>query len=487
MQLQHSYQAQANSIKTNPVQMNTHNILLLTDSYKVSHYKQYPPKTEIVFSYFESRGGKYSETCFFGLQYFLKKYLEGPVVTQEKIDEADQLFQVHFGNKEMFNRTAWEYILKEYNGHLPVKIKAVPEGSVLPYRNVLMTIENTDPKCYWLTNYLETLLVQVWYPTTVATQSHFLKKLIGHYLEETGTPADLPFKLHDFGFRGVSSVESAGIGGAAHLVNFSGTDTLQALRIIQEYYNTNEVFGFSVPASEHSTMTSWTKGQETAAYKNMLDQYPTGTVSVVSDSYDIFNAAKEIWGKELKDHVLERDGTLVIRPDSGDILTVILRLLNILDEAFGSTTNAKGYKLLHPKVRILQGDGMDAAAIEQLLKDIIAKGWSADNLVFGMGGGLLQKINRDTLKFAFKCSWAQIDGKGREVYKDPITDPGKKSKRGRLKLIKTTNGNYQTVEERTVRENKEGLDLLETVFENGKIVKEWQFEEVRANITPYIC
>lgn len=487
MQLQHSYQAQANSIKTNPVQMNTHNILLLTDSYKVSHYKQYPPKTEIVFSYFESRGGKYSETCFFGLQYFLKKYLEGSVVTQEKIDEADQLFQVHFGNKEMFNRTAWEYILKEYNGHLPVKIKAVPEGSVLPYRNVLMTIENTDPRCYWLTNYLETLLVQVWYPTTVATQSHFLKKLIGHYLEETGTPADLPFKLHDFGFRGVSSVESAGIGGAAHLVNFSGTDTLQALQTIQDYYNTDEVFGFSVPASEHSTMTSWTRSQETAAYKNMLDQYPTGNVSVVSDSYDIFNAAKEIWGKELKDHVLERDGTLVIRPDSGDILTVILLLLNILDEAFGSTTNAKGYKLLHPKVRILQGDGMDAAAIEQLLKDIIAKGWSADNLVFGMGGGLLQKINRDTLKFAFKCSWAQIDGKGREVYKDPITDPGKKSKRGRLKLIKTTNGNYQTVEERTVRENKEGLDLLETVFENGKIVKEWQFEEVRANITPYIC
>lgn len=456
--------------------MTNHNLLLLTDSYKVTHYKQYPPKTETIYSYFESRGGEYVQTCFFGLQYFIKNYLVGKVVTQEKIDQAAKIFESHFENLEMFNRKGWEYILEKYDGHLPVKIKAVPEGSVLPYRNVLMTIENTDPNCFWLTNYLESLLVQVWYPTTVATQSYHLKKLIRNYLTKTGSTEELNFKLHDFGFRGVSSVESAGIGGAAHLVSFSGTDTLQALQTIQDYYNTNAVHGFSVPASEHSTMTSWTRNNEKAAYKNMLDQYPTGIVSVVSDSYDIFKACRDLWGDQLKDKVLARDGRLVIRPDSGDILEVILKLLGILGEAFGTTINEKGYQVLHPKIRILQGDGMDAEAIENLLEEVTKRKWSADNLIFGMGGGLLQKINRDTLKFAFKCSWAKVGEEGREVYKDPITDSGKKSKRGRLKLIMDESGNHQTVQE-----HQEGIDLLQTVFENGHLITEYTFEEVQAN------
>ena len=453
------------------------NLLLLTDSYKVTHYKQYPPNTEEVYSYFESRGGVHPTVCFFGLQYFLKKYLVGKVITKAKIDEAEAIFKDHFSEDDMFNRAGWEYILEKYDGHLPVKIKAVPEGTVMPYRNVLMTIENTDPNCFWLTNYLETLLVQVWYPTTVATQSYHLSKIIGKYLEETGTPADVAFKLHDFGFRGVSSVESAGIGGAAHLINFQGTDTLQALQTIRQYYETNMVAGFSVPASEHSTMTSWGRDGEASAYKNMLEQYPTGIVSIVSDSYDIFHAAKEIYGKELKDLILERDGNLVVRPDSGEITEVIFKLLHILGEAFGTTVNDKGYKVLHPKVRILQGDGMDAEAIEALLAVITKEGWSADNLVFGMGGGLLQKVHRDTQKFAFKCSWAKIDGKGRDVYKDPITDKGKKSKKGRMKLIVDGNGNYQTV-----GADDKGTDLLETVFENGQLMNAYTFEAVRQNV-----
>jgi len=452
------------------------NILLLTDSYKVTHYKQYPPNTEKVYSYFESRGGVYPTVCFFGLQYFIKKYLEGKVVTKAKIDEAEAIFKDHFSNDDMFNRAGWEYILEKYEGRLPVRIKAAPEGTVMPYRNVLMTIENTDPNCYWLTNYLETLLVQVWYPTTVATQSYHLSKIIGKYLEQTGTPADMPFKLHDFGFRGVSSVESAGIGGAAHLVNFQGTDTLQALQTIRQYYNTNMVAGFAVPASEHSTMTSWGRAHEADAYRNMLEQYPTGIVSIVSDSYDIYNAAKEIYGKQLKELILERDGNLVVRPDSGDITEVIFKLLDILGDAFGTSINDKGYKVLHPKVRILQGDGMDAEAIEALLEVVTKAGWSADNLVFGMGGGLLQKVHRDTQKFAFKCSWAEINGEGRDVYKDPITDKGKKSKKGRMKLILDEKGNYKTVGENVV-----GNDLLETVFENGVCLKEYSFEEIRTN------
>src|SRR5260221_9707305 len=204
--------------------MNASNPLLLTDSYKVSHYRQYPPGTERVYSYFESRGGEFPEVVFFGLQYYLAKYLEGSVVNQQDIEEADEFYRLHFGS-DVLNRQGWEHIVHAHQGRLPVVIRAVPEGTPVPVSNVLMTIENTDPTCYWLTNWLETLLVQVWYGSTVATQSRQMKKVVLRYLEETGDPSLVYFKLHDFGFRGVSSVETAGVGGAAHLVNFKGTGT----------------------------------------------------------------------------------------------------------------------------------------------------------------------------------------------------------------------------------------------------------------------
>jgi nicotinamide phosphoribosyltransferase len=211
------------------------NICCLTDSYKVSHYKQYPPGTQKVYSYFESRSGSvYPQTVFFGLQYFLENYLNGQVVTQEKIDEADDLFNLHFGNR-VFNRAGWEQILLKHGGRLPVVIKAAPEGTVVPESNVLMTIENTDPDAYWLTNYLETLLVQVWYPCTVATQSRSMKKLILAYLQWNGDPSLIPFKLHDFGFRGVTCPEQAALGGAAHLISFLGTDTVAGLILAQKF------------------------------------------------------------------------------------------------------------------------------------------------------------------------------------------------------------------------------------------------------------
>ncbi|TPP60065.1 Nicotinamide phosphoribosyltransferase [Fasciola gigantica] len=183
------------------------NIILLCDSYKVSHYQQYPPGTEKVYAYFECRGGKFEEVVFFGLQYILKRSLVGQVVTTEKISEAKEILKSHFG-RDLFNEDGWNYIVKNHNGYLPVRIKAVPEGSVIPIRNVLFTVENTDPNCFWLTTYIETLLVQVWYPMTVATNSRHMKRIIADYLMTTcGHLNDLPFKLHDFGFRGVSSIE----------------------------------------------------------------------------------------------------------------------------------------------------------------------------------------------------------------------------------------------------------------------------------------
>jgi nicotinamide phosphoribosyltransferase len=274
------------------------NLLLLTDCYKLTHWKQYPPKTTKVYSYFESRGGDYPETVFFGLQYLLKKYLEGKVVTQEKIAEAEEITELTLGNKNLFNRDGWEYILNQLDGKLPISIKAVPEGNIVQTRNALITVENTDPKCYWLTNYLETLLVQAWYPITVATQSREIKKIINEFLQKTGDPSLIDFKLHDFGFRGVSSVESASIGGAAHLVNFKGTDTIVAVTLLRQYYN-HESPGFSIPAAEHSTITSWGKENEVKAFANMLDQFK-GTRAVVSDSFNIFEACEKLWGNNLE-------------------------------------------------------------------------------------------------------------------------------------------------------------------------------------------
>lgn len=451
------------------------NIILLTDSYKLSHYRQYPAGTSQIYSYFESRGGEFEGVTFFGLQYLLKEYLEGQVVTQEKIDRADKIYAAHFGNPTLFNKAGWEYILHAHNGYLPIRIKAVAEGTVIPTHNVMLTIENTDPNCFWLTNFLETLLLQLWYPCTVATISREVKTLITKYLNETGDPSTIDFKLHDFGFRGVSSVQSAGIGGAAHLINFMGTDTVAALTFIQEYYTPDGMFGFSIPAAEHSTITSWGRDNETDAYRNMLQQYPEGLVAVVSDSYDIYNACEKIWGEVLKDEILQRNGTLVVRPDSGEPKDVVLKCTQILGEKIGFTINEKGYKVLNPKIRIIQGDGVNYESIGEILEHLKNHGWSADNVAFGMGGALLQKVHRDTQKFAFKCSCATVNGEDRDVYKDPATDHGKKSKRGRLKLVKE-NETYITK-----ALNEDGEDILQTVFENGKILREIDFQGVKDN------
>lgn len=443
--------------------MSRDNILLMTDSYKVSHWKQYPPKTTRVFSYLESRGGEFPSTTFFGLQYIIKRYLEGVVVTQAKITEAKEFYEKHFG-QDLFNLAGWTHILKEHGGKLPVVISAVPEGTTVPTGNVLLTIENTDPAVPWLTNYLETLLCQVWYPTTVCTQSRAMKDLIRQALLLSGDVAGLDFKLHDFGYRGSTSVESAGIGGAAHLVNFRGTDTVAALALARDYY-AEPMAGFSIPAAEHSTITSWGRDREVDAFANMLEQYPTGLVAVVSDSYNIFDACAHLWGEQLKDKVLARDGVLVVRPDSGDPPTTVCSILGVLDAAFGSTENSKGYKVLNPKVRVIQGDGIDYQMLGKIIDAMLKEHWSVDNIAFGSGGGLLQKVNRDTCRFAFKCSAIEIDGEWQDVYKHPVGMNYKQSKRGRLKLTAgPVAGSFATV---TL--DAEPPSVLQTVFKDGVV------------------
>jgi nicotinamide phosphoribosyltransferase len=456
------------------------NIILNSDSYKYSQFNQYPSGTEYIYSYIESRGGKYDETVFFGLQAFIKEYLTKPI-TMEMIDEAEAVILAH---GEPFNREGWEYILHAHDGYLPVEIKAVPEGTVVPVHNVLATIENTDPKCYWLTSFLETALLRaIWYPTTVATNSREIKKVILDALNRTGTPSDIGFKLHDFGARGVSSLESAGIGGAAHLVNFMGTDTVEALLFARRYYGA-DMAGFSVPAMEHSTVTSWGRENEVNAYRNMVKKNgkPGGIVSAVSDSYDIFEACR-LWGTELKQDIIDSGAILVVRPDSGHPAAVVLKCLQILQQHFGYTINEKGFKVLS-NVRVLQGDGVNIQSIGDILDTIIAKGFSADNVVFGQGGALLQIVNRDDQKFAMKCSAARINGKWVDVFKDPITDSGKRSKKGKMILKHTPYWDskyftYTTDGHPSKYQIYFLEDELKTVFIDGNISRQQTLDEIR--------
>ncbi len=458
--------------------MKNWNIIKGTDSYKISHQKCYPSDTQKVYSYAESRGGVYPTTIFFGLQYYIQEYLEGVQVTKEKIDEAEKFWNEHFGRKDVFDRTMWEVILHEYDGYLPLKIEAVPEGIEIPVSNCLFTIVNTDSRCFALTNFVETLLMKFWYPTTIATQSFYIRKDVMKSLEKSGDVSSISFKVHDFSARGVSSEEQSYIGSAAHLISFMGTDSPKGIEMLQDHYDAG-MCGFSIPATEHSIICSFGRDNEIEACRNFLEKYPEGLIACVSDTFDIFNACENIWGGVLKDMVMARNGTLVIRPDSGDYMEIVPKILNILWSKFGGTINDKGYRLLDPHVRVIQGDGMDPVTINQLFQEIVSLGWSADNLVVGSGGGLLQKVNRDTQKFAIKCSSVLRSNNWLDVYKEPITDNGKRSKRGRFQTIKLPDDRIETVD---YTYNKTfGENLLRPVFENGKILKKYTLDEVKKN------
>lgn len=464
--------------------MNTDNIILATDSYKLNHWNQYPKDTEAVYSYFESRkGATFPYTVFFGLQYLLKRYMVGQAVSYEDISEARELASAHFGRNGMFNYQGWSHIVSEHGGRLPLRIKAVPEGTVVPTGNVLMTVENTDPKCFWLTNAMESLLTHVWYPSTVATLSHHtVHSVIESALKETAHDTSaLPFMLHDFGDRGATTHEAAGIGGAAHLLNSLGTDTLPGMLTAMKYYGADlDSLAFSVPATEHSVMTARGREGEFQVVEQLLDEYPSGILSVVADSYNVLEFVAQI-GTTYHDRIMERDGVFVVRPDSvtpnyptPERLTVAIA--EALWYHFRGAVNEKGYKVLDPHVRILWGDGIDPEGIRRILAELALHSFSAENMVFGMGGGLLQKLNRDTQRFAFKASAIKRSGEWHDVFKQPL-DHTKDSKKGRLTLLRAglDGGHWNTVAEIPDCPS----DLLQTVFEDGKLVCEQTFGEIR--------
>jgi nicotinamide phosphoribosyltransferase len=453
--------------------------ILNTDSYKHSHFAQYPPGTTRVSSYVEARrGGDFPEAVVFGLQAFLRSYLTRPVAAAE-VDEARDVAKAH---AIPFNEAGWRLLTQRHGGRMPLEIRAVDEGTVLPGGQAMAEVVNTDPDFYWLTSFIETALLRaIWYPTTVATISWRIRRLIGGYLARTSETSDGPaldFALNDFGSRGVSSLESAGLGGMAHLISFDGTDNLAGVMAARRFYDA-PITAQSVPAAEHSTITAWRQTGELDAYRNMIRQFAPAfpIVAVVSDSYDLDHAVRDLWGQALKAEVEACGSRIVVRPDSGDPAEIVHRTIEQLMAAYGSTTNAKGCRVLPPCIRVIQGDGVEEASIDAILARLEAARISAENVVFGMGGGLLQKCNRDTLRFAMKCSAAEVDGAWRDVMKRPATDLSKASKAGRLSLVARPDGGFETVRTDALAGRE---DLLRPVFRNGEILRTHAFADIQA-------
>jgi nicotinamide phosphoribosyltransferase len=465
--------------------MRTKNIITKTDSYKLTHWKQYPTNTTGVYSYFESRdGAKYPYTVFFGLQYLLQEYLEGQVVTPEKLAHAKKLALAHFG-RPLFHEEGWQHIIDKHGGRLPLRISAVPEGTPVPISNVMMTVENTDPDCFWLTNALESLLTHVWSSSNVATISRTIKEGLAGFLKTYGDGLDgLPYMLHDFGYRGASSDESAAVGGAGHLINFAGSDTPVAMELALDYYNANlDTLAYSVAATEHSTMTALGRDGEYEQALRIMKDNPDSILSEVGDSYNIYDFVDQVTGPWLPT-IMNRTMPFVVRPDSTTKQhptppALMVALLNRMGANLTGYIqhNSKGLKLLPSQIRTLWGDGIPTPeAVFEIMQAVVDAGWAPENIAaLGMGGGLHQKHDRDTQRNAFKSSSQRRNGEWHDVWKDPV-DSTKKSKRGRLALY-SNNGEVRTVREAEVG----GHNLLEQVFENGSLSRYQTFDQVRNN------
>lgn len=458
------------------------NLCLNTDSYKVTHWLQFPEGATHSSYYIESRGGEYDELMFAGIK-FIQRVLEQGI-TVEDVERANKVYKAHFG-ADYFNYEGWMKIATDFDGIIPVKIKSVDEGTVVTTKQVLAVIENTVEGFHWLPGWLEMFLLRaVWYQTTVATVSYHCKKAIVEYYDMTSDLKDadraisIKTRLHDFGGRGVSSEESAGLGGSAHLYNFVGTDTVEALIFTQELFDDSNLMpGFSIPAREHSTTTCYGRDGEMQAYENSITKFGKGIYACVMDSYSYKKAIRAICEDNVKDFIIEQGGTFVARPDSGNMIDNIMFALKEFGDRFGYTVNSKGYKVLHPSVRIIQGDEINSHEdIRRVLNWMEANKWSAENVAFGMGGGLLQKPNRDTLKFAMKMSAIKINDQWMEVYKAPEGAEWKKSKKGRLTLL-WTGKEYQTVNILTDVFDWE-QEVLKLKFSNGQIHNNQYHEEV---------
>lgn len=469
------------------------NPLLATDVYKMGHMEQYAPGCNKVYSYLTARSNKtFSKTVFFGLQYYLKEYLSiklTPEMGKEFLNYRKMILGSNSPEVESKIIALCEL------GYFPLEIKAVEEGSVIPVKNVLMTITNTVDDFYWCVGFVESLILKLWYSVTVASCCYTYRETVEKYFSETvGENLQFlkDFTVHDFGYRGDSSEEGAALSGASHLISFLGSDTVPALPFSIRYYNadTNEPIMLSVPASEHSVMCSFGKDDELGAFKNMLKLYPSGIVSIVSDTFDVYRVLTE-FAEILKPEILARDGKVVFRPDSGNPEYIICGdpnapegsnewkgAIRLLDEMFGSSINEKGFKVLNPKVGLIYGDGMYLERYIRTLERMKGMGYAACNLVIGVGG-ILRNHSRDTLGFAIKATYVEVNGEPREIEKDPVTDKSKKSLKGLLSL-ELKDGEYVTLDQCTREQEENGL--LRTVFKDGKLLIDDNLKTIRARV-----
>lgn len=471
------------------------NPLLLTDCYKLGHMEQYAPGTTKVYSYLTTRSDKtFDKAVFFGLQYYLKKYLSTPLepwMADEFISVRNSILGSTSAEVEKKIRALCDL------GYFPLEVKAVEEGSILGVQNVLMTLTNTRPDFHWVVGFVESLILKVWYPITVASCVFKYRQLVNKHYENT-VDADQyflkDFTVHDFGYRGDSSEEGAALSGVAHLISFLGSDTVPAFNFAREYYHadpTRETIMLSVPASEHSVMCSYLKNNELEAFNQMLNLYPTGIVSIVSDTFDVYRVLTE-FAEKLKPRILAREGKVVFRPDSGNPEYIIcgdpnaepgsneyLGAICLLDKMFGSTINSKGYKVLNPKVGLIYGDGMYYERYERTLIRLAEMGYAASNLVIGVGG-ILRNWSRDALGFAIKATYVEVNGEPRAIEKDPITDHKKKSHKGLLSLTWDDEHKYVTRDQCTPEQEEQ--TMLKVVFRDGVILKEYALDEIRKRV-----
>ncbi len=442
--------------------------MLRTDSYKFTHPALYPDGTTEVYSYMEDRIPATESTMMVGLQYYIQEYLTKPAAYGFfDVQRLKRQHLAHFGFP-LDPKVEASMIQINKQGYLPIQIDAIPEGLLVPGGTPKFTIHNTEPHAFWLPNYLETLLMKVWYPSTVATTSYQCRKIFEKYLHTCDDPSVINFMLQDFGYRGASSEESAAIGGFAHLVNFLGSDTWAAIDFAEDYYGCTKMPCFSVAASEHTCTIAWGKAHEADMYEHALDTYPDHILSLVADSYDVENAIDNIFGIKLIEKIKRRKMPLVIRLDSGDPVSGVMKALMKLGQKFGTYKNNAGFTMLK-YVKILQGDGVNPKSIDMILSNMHTFGWSMANIVFGMGGALLQRTDRDVNRVAIKGSHVIINGQGYPIRKEVLSQPDKASKPGKFYVSRKF----------TVSNTPCDDNILLPVFRNGKQLRKWSIGDLR--------
>jgi len=479
--------------------------LLATDAYKLDHRRQYPEGTEFVYSNLTARGTRVpgiDVTVFFGLQAYLQRLTQDWQVFFDLT--ADELELVLEGYTEFVTALLGPNAIGVQHfrdlhalGYLPLQVRAVREGSLIPLRVPYLTVENTDPRFFWLTNYFETQLsAELWQPITSATIAWNNRKLLDERAAQSGDENAVQFQGHDFSYRGMAGDAAAAASGAGHLLSFAGTDVLPAIRFIERFYpgNGTALIGASVPATEHSVMCAGGQDGELETFDRLLGLYPEGVLSVVSDTWDLWRVLTE-YLPERKEQIIARDGKLVIRPDSGDPELILCGdpdapegsparkgVVNLLAETFGTVTNAKGYRELDPHVGAIYGDSITRERADSITRNLMAQGYASTAVVFGFGSYTYQYQTRDTFKMAVKATWVQVDGVGRDILKDPITDDGsKKSATGRLAVRRWMTGEPFLIEHADV--DQEADNELKRVFEDGKLLRQYSFTEVRETLT----